>query len=103
MMTADFFDDSSDEYPSSFEHADRNGVKSIQKMTLRAMNNRNPSAILDPETVEAENMQERKIMTTVILVVITFVLCLLLFILLIVHWIYMDNQIDGLRKGELNI
>ena len=38
MMTADFFDDSSDEYPSSFEHADRNGVKSIQKMTLRAMN-----------------------------------------------------------------
>ena len=76
MMTADFFDDSSDEYPSSFEHADRHGVKSIQKMTLRAMNNRNPSAILDPETVEAENMQERKIMTTVILVLITFVLCL---------------------------
>ena len=101
-MTADFFDDSSDEYPSSFEHADRNGVKSIQKMTLRAMDNRNPSAILDPETVEAEKMKERKIMTTVILVVITFGLCLLLFILLIVHWIYIDNEIDGLRKGVLN-
>ena len=101
-MTADFFDDSSDEYPSSFEHADRNAVKSINKMTLRAMNNRNPSAILDPETVEAEKMYERKIMTTVILVVITFVLCLLLLILLIIHWIYIDNEIDGLRKGELN-
>ena len=102
MMTADFLDDSSDEYPSSFEHADRNGVKSIQKMTLRAMNNRNPSTILDPETVEAEKMQERKIKTTFILVVITFVLCLLLFILVIVHWIYFDNEIDGFRRGELN-
>ena len=101
-MTADFFDDSSDEYPSSLEHVDTNAVKRIKKMTFRAMNNRNPSAILDPETVEAEKMKERKIMTTVILVVITFGLCLLLFILLIVHWIYIDNEIDGLRKGVLN-
>ena len=99
MESADFLHDISDENPSFSDHGEEDVERITEKMTLRTMKNRNPSAILDPDAVRAGKAQKRKIMMTVILACITFSLSLLVLILLIVHWTNTDKEIDKLKQG----
>ena len=99
MEQNDFLNGNSDENQSLSDNEDLDVEKRNKKMTLRVMNNRNPSAILDPETLRAEKVQERKIKIIVILISILFIFCIVLLILLIVQWTYTDKEIDKLKNG----
>ena len=99
MEQNDFLNGNSDENQSLSDNEDLDVEKRNKKMKLRVMNNRNPSAILDPKTVRAGKVQERKIKIIVILISILFIFCIVLLILLIVQWTYTDKEIDKLRKG----
>ena len=99
MEQNDFLNGNSDENLSLSDNKDLDVEKRNKKMTLRVMNNRNPSAILDPETVRAGKVQEKKIKIIMIFSSIMFVLFIILLIFLIVHWTYTDEEIDKLRNG----
>ena len=99
MEQNDFLNVNSDENQSLSENEDLDVEKRNKKMTLRVMNNRNPSAILDPETVRAGKVQEKKIKIIMIFSSIMFVLFIILLIFMIVHWTYTDKEIDKLRNG----
>ena len=99
MEQNDFLNGNSDENLSLSDNKDLDVEKRNKKMTLRVMNNRNPSAILDPETVRAGKVQEKKIKIIMIFSSIMFVLFIILLIFLIVHWTYTDKEIDKLRNG----
>ena len=72
MEQNDFLHGNSDENQSLSDSEDLDVEKRNKKVTLRVMNNRNPSAILDPETVRAGKVQERKIKIIVIFISIMF-------------------------------
>ena len=76
------FDDSSDE-TNSFDYAD-NDIE--RRMTLRTMQNRNPSAIIDPDTVRDRKLIEKKINFLITILRFTFALTILLLLLLVIHW-----------------
>ena len=99
MEQNDFLNGNSDENQSLSDNEDLDVEKRNKKMTLRVMNNRNPSAILDPKTVRAGKVQERKIKIIVILISILVIFCIALLILLIVHWTYTEKEIDKLQNG----
>ena len=79
------FGDSSDE-DNSFNYSDDDIDKVERRMTLKTIQNRNPSAIIDPDTLRAGNSIEKKIKFLVLIVGITFALTLLLLSLLVIHW-----------------
>ena len=99
MEQNDLLNGNSDENQSLSDNEDLDVEKRNKKMTLRVMNNRNPSAILDPKTVRAGKVQERKIKIIVILISILVIFCIALLILLIVHWTYTEKEIDKLQDG----
>ena len=79
------FDYSSDEN-HSLDYADNDIDKVERRMTLKTIQNRNPSAIIDPDTVRAGKLVEKKIKLFVTILGITFALTLLLLLLLVIHW-----------------
>ena len=79
------FDDSSDEN-NSLDYADNDIDRVERRMTLKTMQNRNPSAIIDPDTVRDRKLVEKKIKFLVTILGITFALSILLLLLLVIHW-----------------